>query len=68
MTKPAARKDEMAPENTKKKNDFGPILINIVITSLVCAIFIGANYFLQSKLLTAQLKAVTDGRKCRRYN
>lgn len=61
MTKPAARKDEMAPENTKKKNDFGPILINIVITSLVCAIFIGANYFLQSKLLTAQLKAVTDG-------
>lgn len=45
MTKPAARKDEMAPENTKKKNDFGPILINIVITSLVCAIFIGANYF-----------------------
>lgn len=62
MAKPALKKDETSPDNNvKKKNDFGPILINIVITSLVCAIFIGANYFLQSKLLSSQLKAVTDG-------
>ncbi len=60
MTRPASRKDEMTPDSAKKKN-MSPILINIVITSLICVIFIGANYFLQSKLLSSQLKAVTDG-------
>ena len=54
MTRPASRKDEMTPDSAKKKN-MSPILINIVITSLICVIFIGANYFLQSKLLSSQL-------------
>ena len=60
MTKPTEKNGETAPNNTKKQ-DIGPILVNIVITSLVCAIFIGANYFLQSKLLTTKLKAVSEG-------
>lgn len=59
MAKPTQAKD---PEKEKDKGEGGganAILINIITTTIVCIIFIGVNYFLQSNLLTTQLKTVT---------
>ena len=52
-------------ENTNDKdikqegNNPSFILINIVTTTIVCIIFIGVSYFLQSNLLSTQLKSIT---------
>lgn len=58
MAKPTQAKE---PENKEQKAEGGgnSILINIITTTIVCIIFIGVNYFLQSNLLTTQLKSVT---------
>lgn len=59
MAKPTQAKE---PEKDKEKGEgggAGSILINIITTTIVCIIFIGVNYFLQSNLLTNQLKSVT---------
>lgn len=60
MAKPTQAKE---PDNKEKdaKADGGSnqILINIITTTIVCIIFIGVNYFLQSNLLTTQLKSIT---------
>lgn len=60
MAKPTQAKE---PDNKEKdaKADGGnnQILINIITTTIVCIIFIGVNYFLQSNLLTTQLKSIT---------
>ena len=61
MAKPT---QERTPEKEKDVKQEGgnnsSILINIVTTTIVCIIFIGVNYFLQSNLLTAQLKSVSS--------
>lgn len=60
MAKPT---QEKTPEKDKAVNENGgsnSILINIITTTIVCIIFIGVNYFLQSNLLTSQLKNVTS--------
>ena len=60
MSKPT---QEKTPEKDKAVNENGgsnSILINIITTTIVCIIFIGVNYFLQSNLLTSQLKNVTS--------
>ena len=59
MSKPT---QEKTPEKDKAVNENGgsnSILINIITTTIVCIIFIGVNYFLQSNLLTSQLKNVS---------
>lgn len=59
MAKPTQAKE---PDNKEVKADGGAgnsILINIITTTIVCIIFIGVNYFLQSNLLSTQLKSVT---------
>ena len=59
MAKPTQAKE---PENKEKAAAGGgvnSILINVITTTIVCIIFIGVNYFLQSNLLTTQLKSVT---------
>lgn len=60
MAKPNQTKE---PEKTDKdkapEGGANAIIINIVTTVIVCVIFIGVNYFLQSNLLTTQLKSVT---------
>ncbi len=59
MAKPTQAKE---PENKEPKAEGGggnTILINIITTIIVCIIFIGVNYFLQSNLLSSQLKTVT---------
>lgn len=60
MAKPTQAKE---PENKEKAAAAGggtsSILINVITTTIVCIIFIGVNYFLQSNLLTTQLKSVT---------
>lgn len=59
MAKPTQAKE---PENKEAKSESGAgstILINIITTIIVCIIFIGVNYFLQSNLLSTQLKSVT---------
>lgn len=58
MAKPTQAKE---PDNKEQKAEGGgnSILINIITTTIVCIIFIGVNYFLQSNLLTTQLKSVT---------
>lgn len=61
MSKPA-KKEEAKPEKEKTQDSSGSsnsIVINIVTTAIICVIFIGVNYFLQSNLLTNHLKAVT---------
>ena len=63
MTKPnQAKEPDLKPEKDKG-NEGGhggnSILINIITTTIVCIIFIGVNYFLQSNLLTTQLKNVS---------
>ena len=60
MAKPT---QEKTPEKDKAAGENGgsnSILINIITTTIVCIIFIGVNYFLQSNLLTSQLKDVTS--------
>lgn len=61
MTKPIAKKEHEVKPDKDQKGDkkSNPILTNIFVTSLVCLLFIGANYFLQAKLLKTQLKTVT---------
>ena len=63
MAKPnQAKEPELKPEKDKLQESSGSgnsILINIITTTIVCIIFIGVNYFLQSNLLTTQLKNVT---------
>lgn len=64
MTKPLSKKEpEMKPDrDTKSEKKSGSILTNIIVTSMVCGIFVCTNYFLQQKLLKTQLKTVTaDG-------
>ncbi len=59
MSKPT---QEKTPEKDKAVSENGgsnSILINIITTTIVCIIFIGVNYFLQSNLLTSQLKNVS---------
>lgn len=60
MAKPTQAKE---PDNKEKdKNEGGganSILINVITTTIVCIIFIGVNYFLQSNLLTTQLQSIT---------
>lgn len=62
MAKPQ-KKEDAKPEKEKLQDNSsggsGSILINIVTTAIICVIFIGVNYFLQSNLLTNHLKAVT---------
>ncbi len=61
MAKPQ-KKEDTKPEKDKQQQDGGgsnSIIINIVTTAIICVIFIGVNYFLQSNLLTNHLKAVT---------
>ena len=59
MSKPTQAK-EPEKEGTKTEGGSGSIVINIITTTIVCIIFIGVNYFLQSNLLTTQLKSVTQ--------
>ena len=62
MAKPQ-RKEDVKPDKEKQQQQVGggssSIIINIVTTAIICVIFIGVNYFLQSNLLTNHLKAVT---------
>lgn len=61
MAKPQ-KKEDAKPEKEKQQQDGGgsnSIIINIVTTAIICVIFIGVNYFLQSNLLTNHLKSVT---------
>lgn len=60
MSKPQ-KKEEAKPEKEKQQEggSSSSILINIVTTAIICVIFIGVNYFLQSNLLTNHLKSVT---------
>ena len=37
------------------------MIINIVMTMLICTIFLSANYFMQDKLLSAKLKSTVAG-------
>lgn len=61
MAKPNQIKE---PENKEKDkavegSGVNAIVINLITTIIVCIIFVGVNYFLQSNLLTTQLKSVT---------
>ena len=58
MAKPTQAKE---PDGKDKAEGGGPssLIINVITTAIVCIIFIGVNYFLQSNLLTNQLKKVT---------
>ena len=60
MAKPTQARDP-EPKEKEKSNENGTntIMINVITTTIVCIIFIGVNYFLQSNLLTTQLKAFT---------
>lgn len=59
MAKPTQAKDPETKDATKADGGGNSLLINIITTTIICIIFIGVNYFLQSNLLTTQLKAVT---------
>ena len=61
MAKPTqAKEPEIKEKDVKPEGGgFNQILINVITTTIVCIIFIGVNYFLQSNLLTSQLKTVT---------
>ena len=61
MAKPTQEKTPEKERDIKQEGGNGSsILINIVTTTIVCIIFIGVNYFLQSNLLTTQLKSVSS--------
>ena len=60
MAKPTqAKEPEVQVKETKPDNGVNQILINVITTTIVCIIFIGVNYFLQSNLLTTHFKSVT---------
>lgn len=59
MAKPTQAKEPEIKEKDTKTGSGSSILINIITTTIVCIIFIGVNYFLQSNLLTTQLQNVT---------
>lgn len=59
MAKPTQEKAPDTKEKDNASNGVSSIIINVITTTIVCIIFIGVNYFLQSNLLTSQLKAVT---------
>lgn len=58
MAKPTQAKE---PDGKDKAEGGGPnsLIINVITTAIVCIIFIGVNYFLQSNLLTNQLKKIS---------
>jgi len=58
MAKPTQAKEPETKEITKAEGGSNSLLINIITTTIICIIFIGVNYFLQSNLLTTQLKSV----------
>lgn len=61
MAKPTQAKEPEKKDTDKEAQGGGnSIIINIITTTIVCIIFIGVNYFLQSNLLTTQLKSVTQ--------
>ncbi len=61
MAKPTQQIKEPEIKDKDKHAEGGSntILINVITTTIVCIIFIGVNYFLQSNLLTTQLKSIT---------
>lgn len=59
MAKPTQDKEPETKEVAKPDGGGSSLLINIITTTIICIIFIGVNYFLQSNLLTTQLKSVT---------
>ncbi len=59
MAKPTQVKEPEIKDKDSKTGGGSSILINIITTTIVCIIFIGVNYFLQSNLLTTQLQNVT---------
>ena len=59
MAKPTQVKEPEIKDKEQKSGGGHSILINIITTTIVCIIFIGVNYFLQSNLLTTQLQSVT---------
>lgn len=59
MAKPTQAKEPEKKDVDKDANGSNSIIINVITTTIVCIIFIGVNYFLQSNLLTTQLKSVT---------
>ncbi len=61
MAKPTQAKEPEIKEKEKNdsNNSSNSIMINVITTTIVCIIFIGVNYFLQSNLLTTQLKSIT---------
>lgn len=60
MAKPTqAKEPETKEKDVKPEGGSNQILINIITTTIVCIIFIGVNYFLQSNLLTTQLKSIS---------
>ena len=59
MAKPTQAKEPEIKEVAKPDGGGSSLLINIITTTIICIIFIGVNYFLQSNLLTTQLKSVT---------
>lgn len=63
MTRPVNKKEhEIKPEkDLKGEKKSSGLATNLLVTSIICAIFVGANYFLQAKLLKTQLKTVTAG-------
>ena len=59
MAKPTQAKEPEVKEAPKPEGGGSSLLINIITTTIICIIFIGVNYFLQSNLLTTQLKTIT---------
>ncbi len=59
MAKPTQAKEPDNKEKDKNEGGANSILINVITTTIVCIIFIGVNYFLQSNLLTTQLQSIT---------
>lgn len=62
MAKPNQTKEpEVKPEKDKAEGSGhgSSILINIITTAIICVIFIGVNYFMQSNLLSNHMKALT---------
>lgn len=57
MSKPNS-KDSVTPDG---KENAGPnvVVINILVTALICCLFLIANYFIQSGLLSAKLAHLT---------
>lgn len=60
MAKPTQAKDPEVKETVKQDGGGSSLLINIITTTIICIIFIGVNYFLQSNLLTTQLKSISN--------